>query len=333
MSRHNPFRKYTSTAGLSIAAGMLMSGCGGGGGGGGGGETPPVQPDQNQPAPPAIVQPAWGSMGMLVAPGQASKTINLTNCSSPSIQEISNASVTITAGGDVSFRAATTAGGTVSELVAMPLAASTRRSLFLDARDGNLSAAEYSYAQAETSTGISLNSGEGVSIRISSVQGVICASPPLSDLTPAITPSEQRTASAFLAGVNAADPNQANSPRFARLINGIFSWANPSLIVTGAANGQTTANTIQISNGHVFKGVLNATNDGLASTNPAPVRVTYSAALLAGRYVERFTAADGNNPTERLVELRISNPNARQDILQLRRIGDALSAEIVQNFL
>jgi hypothetical protein len=279
--------------GFSLAASMLMAACGGG--------TDAVPPATALDMPPAatpevpVVQPAWGSIGVLVAPGQASKVFNFSSCmfvgeGSETFKNFSNVTLQISPEGDVSVKAAISEGGSVQERLNWPLAQTTHRSIKLEGQEGALTRAEYaSYKNTQDNYSYSFSANAQrveVLIRFPTldipgayVVGMICRGSELTmaALTPALAflPSEQRVVQAMLAGANAVLENPS---AFERLINGIFYWSQGS-----AAQGFS----LNLSTGKMFKGQRDSGNPQALLPSPAPTPVNF-ASLVSGSYREHY---------------------------------------------
>jgi hypothetical protein len=300
-----------STLGVSMTAAMLLAACGG---------SDPVS------------QPAWGSMAVLVAPGQANKTFTFADGSCAAGEgevALFNASFEVAASGNVSFKAATTSGGAVSERFSLAQSDTKYRRIRLSGDEGAVSYARYDASNSpgdfemEDYKSISLEAGEGddpgrLAIYNYAIQDTFydirCTSGPLSvaGLTPAVMPSEQRAASAFFAGANAAD-TEGGSLIWSE------SWPGSQMI-----EGLNPVNAINLGNGQWFYGYQASSSAPLA-TSPSPIRVLFSGLFQGGEYSETYSAANEEEPEIRTLNVSIYGQEEDTQDLRVSRLGNVLA--------
>ena len=313
----------------SLAASMLLVACGGGSGSSGISSSVDGSSSGTDAAPPA--QPAWASAGILVVPGEASKVIALTGCVASGsgvgvvVGDLFNASLTVLANGNVSFRAATSAGGSTIELFTLQQGEMTDRSFAMRADAGTPVGISYSGRSTHLGKNFSLSASIGFisrrDISESDLQRIVCSGGiTVAAMTPAaaFAPGEARVVSQFLAGVNAAD----EASRDGRIIGGAFHWLS-SWQPVSVANARP-GSSVNLSTGALFNGFNYNISSGLAAT-PAPSRVSYSAALNSGYYSEIYRAAIDGSPQRLTAELNVVNPDPTATFSYiLRRNGDQL---------
>ncbi len=322
----------------TIAASMFLAACGGSDS-----PTPTAAANAEQPMPDKpvvpvvpIVQPAWASMGVLVAPGQESKVFNLTMCGGEGatiIGDLFNASLTVMATGDVSFKAARTASGTPTELFAVQQSAMTARDFRANGSQGALSYIEYTIDQriALGTKYMTLQAGEGIPFSASfpSAMGqeyIYCGSgADIASLTPATAflPSEARAASGFFAGITGIAQDGSVGPSYdASIRDGVFFWRNNW---KSAPAQDRLGSSVNLTNAQLFNGSGYTSSTGFAAS-PAPERVVFSSALQGGSYGETYRAADRETPEFRSINLQIFNSMSTSNYYILRQ-GTLLSVD------
>jgi hypothetical protein len=323
-----------STLGVSLTAAMLLAACGGGG-------------SNPSPVPEAFVQPAWGSMAVMVTPGQASKVFNFPNGScaaGEAMVALFNASLEVKANGDVSFKASETESAAATERFALAQSDTKYRKTRIYADDGAASYVDYEMSNANQYSfwapispsfkGISFYAGEGdaLYLRNNSLEDAFsyiecrkteAASDPITvaNLTPAIELGEQRAANAFLKGATDVVLDQYDDFEQPRIVNGELVWryGGPSTVTpTGVA---WPSYSVNLSNGQWFQGLRESLSAGLLSA-PAPVRVLFSGLLARGSYKETYHAASDQLPETRLLNLYIDGEVSKN--LEITRWGNSL---------
>jgi hypothetical protein len=336
MSTTDQFFRYAGCT--TLAASMFLAACGGSDAptvatGGTGGQANPDTPAPTVPVTP-VVQPAWASMGVLVAPGQESKVLNLTMCGGEGTNisgDLFNASLTVMANGDVSFKAARTASGTPTELFAMQQSATTSRDFRVSSANGALTSIEYIGNNANQSSTVSIKSDRSIpfiasfpSTGVAGSEYIYCRSgADIASLTPAAAflPSEARAASGFFAGVTGIVQDGSVGPSYdASIRDGVFFWLNNWK--TAPAQDRL-GSSVNLTNGQLFNGSGYTSSTGFAAS-PAPERVVFSSALQGGSYRENYRAARGETPEFRSIELQILNSMSSAYYFLLRQ-GTLLS--------
>jgi hypothetical protein len=323
-----------SALGVSLTAAMLLAACGGGG-------------SNPSPVPEAFVQPAWGSMAMMVTPGQASKVFNFPagSCSAAGGDTLLfSASLEVKANGDVVFKAAT-GSEAATERFALAQSDTKYRNVDIYADSGEVryvdyrmsNTNQYGYFGVDESSNyksINLYAGEVERLYLTDYSltndfaQIQCSKPEgesnypitLASLTPAIELGEQRAADAFLKGAtDVLDEYDAfNQPS---IVNGELVWRY-SDSSTDTPTGQAWPSySVNLSNGQWLEGFRQSLSAGLLSS-PTPVRVLFSGLLSGGSYNETYNAASDDYPEARLLDLQIYGDNYRD--LKITRLGNSL---------
>jgi hypothetical protein len=334
MRTDSNFPPSLSNLGVTMSAALLLAACGGT-------DAPAPAPDGGTnvgtPTPTPVVpvvQPAWGSMGVLVAPGQASKIFTFANgsCNAGGGQvSLFNASLTVMPNGDVSFKAATQENATAVERFSMTNASATSREARFYANEGALGYIDYRMEFNDYDKYISLFAGEGEGLYIyddndaAELYDYQCAGNPvtIASLTPATAflPSEQRVASVMLAGVSDVGLEQYNDFYSARIVNGVFYWRNFWNGYDSEING-IASSSLNLSNSQLFNGYRQSLGSTLMAA-PAPVRVTFNTDVAAGGYFnERYSAANDYSPERKYLYLNKNSSDSYS--YEFTRLGNTL---------
>jgi hypothetical protein len=277
-----------STLGVSLTAAMLLAACGGGT------EIAPESPPETP-----ITEPAWGSMGILVAPGQASKVFDFPDGSCVASRDgigggpVFKVSLSVSSEGNLVVKAAATSTAAAEERFNLSLADSTDRSVRLNASEGALSRITYTMSNSEYSFAMSHNGTRGylnasfpwVNLApFGYIQQIRCENGPMSlvSLAPATAflPSEQRFAKLMLEGATDA---ALDTPQNGYLANGVFYWnyqyeQDPIL-----------GYSVNLATGKVMQGERASVNDTFQGfkSSPEPQAVNF-ANLTDGSYQEFY---------------------------------------------
>jgi hypothetical protein len=302
------------------------------------------------------VQPAWGSMAVMVTPGQASKTFKFADGSCSAGEgdlALFNASFEVKANGDVSFKAATEANATGTERFSFALSDSKNRETRISAYEGAVNYIDYSMSnrndygyffgsKSSESTpykSVSFYAGEGNELRLDdhslendfyeircdvdedSVEG----NEPITvaNLTPAVMPSEERAGVTFFKGATDVVLDQYNDFERPRIMGGELVWyfEGAPLMEEGEPEVPAyPAYSVNLSNGQWSEGFRRAFA-GLLST-PAPKRVLFSGLLASGEYREVFNAESENFPESKLLVVEIYSEDDKY--LEITRLGSSL---------
>jgi hypothetical protein len=324
-----PTSSVGSTLGISMTAAMLLAACGGG-------DSTTPQTQLPPPPPANFVQPAWGSMAVLVAPGQASKVFSFPQgtCSAGEGEvALFNASLEVKSNGDVAFKAATSRSAAASEVFALAQTDTKYRETRIYAYESQINYIDYKLSDGyrfggESSKYLSFNAGEGEYLNINNstredaLYQIRCSDGPitLAALTPAVMPSEQRAADSFFAGATDVELDQYNDEFAPRIVDGKLVWyqgwpGNQML------EGVSPAQAIQLNNGQWFNGYRASISTALTNA-PAPIRVLFSGLLQSGEYREIYEVAGDERPENRYLRVYIDG-ESEQD-LAITRLGSSL---------